>query len=123
VDVKPTTLSKYLDGKSEWVLVEHARCRRSLGPHLAVAFDRGVSLERSDKVRTDRPWPEEGLRGPLTNPGIYPDPRWPGYSRVHCPCLPAHHDEKIRDEKLGTLPVTFPDWKWGRAIDMPVVTF
>lgn len=44
------------------------------------------------------------------------------YVDVACACLPDGHDEKIRAEKVGKLSVTFPDWKWNRRIDLPVVT-
>ena len=44
------------------------------------------------------------------------------YAYVWCTCIPPDHEDKVSEEKLGELPVTFPDWKWGRPIDLPVVT-
>jgi hypothetical protein len=44
------------------------------------------------------------------------------YARIRCRCIPKDHVEKIGVGKLGSLPVTFSEWKWGRHIDLPVVT-
>jgi hypothetical protein len=131
----PTTLSEYLAGRGgrAQVLVEHGRCGRALGEHSVSDHAEGVvegvvirkALEAryttgAKALRAQLP----GQRGPETTPGIRAErfDREP-YSRAHCACLPADHIDKRRVSKLGELPVTFPEWKWGRPVDLPVVTF
>jgi hypothetical protein len=45
------------------------------------------------------------------------------YARCYCTCISTEHVEKIAASRLGRLPVTFPGWKWGRPIKLPVVVF
>lgn len=124
------TLSDYV-GKfvEQRVLVEHGRCGRPLGEHLVFGDDYGLIIRKhlgaprhTDDVRVLMPH----ARGPETTPGINCAERLSGdepYARAYCVCLPDGHVEKRRLSKLGELPVTFPDWKWGRSVDLPVVTF
>jgi hypothetical protein len=131
VNAKPTTLSQYLaesPGQQRRVLVEH-RCGRPLGRHVVSETDYGPVISKAEGGRLTAAARHLGLqptsveRGPETTPGVRGEPfdREP-YSRVFCECLPAGHTEKWRPSKLGRRPVTFPDWKWGRPIDLPVVT-
>jgi hypothetical protein len=132
------TLAEYLGEAQKPVLVEHGLCGRSLGAHTAYRhIDLGEPLldkTTATPIRASgrRPDPNvrrsNGIRGQQTTPGV----SWDAYrdesgheqsfQRVWCVCLPDGHKEKIRVEKIGSLPVTFPEWKWGRAIDLPVVT-
>jgi hypothetical protein len=138
VDVHPTTLSNLFYGgqESRHVLIEHARCENSLGVHVAFvdpeALDNDgvtvIQLMKDDKRRwsaRSAPRPRtRGIGGPLTTPRVdqWAYRRGEYFARVWCPCLPDGHNEKLRPEKVGLLPVTFPDRKWGRSIDLPVVT-
>jgi hypothetical protein len=128
--VKQTTLSKYLEDQDEimLVLVEH-RCGAFLGVHETyVARGQGgpTGFPMVDRYRRPR-GPGHGRRGPSTSPRVetkYSDKsgsmKW--YAVVRCPCLPDGHTEKIGVDKLGSRSVTFPHKKWGRPIDLPVVT-
>jgi hypothetical protein len=136
VVANPLTLSEYLEnGEQRRVLVEHARCGNSLGVHITWPDENGiVNLIKSDKDRyrndlrrvplQDR---GRGYKGRLTAPGIsywkYRKKQGEYFARAWCPCLPDSHIDKRRPDRVGSLPVTFPDWKWGRPIDLPVVVF
>ena len=141
----PTTLADYLAPygllQRVGVLVEHSECGNPLGPHEAywdssfdpplVVLDRDTAPSRVYNMRPLRP-----DRGPITSPGVHPyaiPGNWsPGppshggaphvYERVLCACLPTGHVQKLSVEKVGGLPISFPMWKWGREIDLPVVT-
>jgi hypothetical protein len=122
----PMTLSEYLRDEQVPMLVEH-RCGRSLGVH-EVCVVRGIggpAVGTVDITKVTRPH----RSGAITTPGVMTrfrrDPgmaavRW--YAQVSCTCLPAGHIEKLGIEKVGSLPVKFPEQKWGRHIDLPVVT-
>jgi hypothetical protein len=130
------TLSDYFAGCRDQtrVLVEHSRCGQSLGTHRIGLMGDRVLLSRSGGVRIayvgdygHKPIPGQqlpsGMKGPLTAPGVSVDNFEDHlYARVWCPCLPKGHQEKLRPEKVGSLPVTFPEWKWGRPVELPVVT-
>lgn len=133
----PATVSELLElGPRVPVLVEHGRCGRPLGKHVIYRErDEDVAvLEKSaDALRAYNVAPGPGHRGPETTPGLRLDTvpgdwkpglnGWPQvYERVFCVCLPPGHVEKIKVGKIGSLPVSFPTRKWGRAIDLPVVT-
>lgn len=132
MDVNPATLSEYLEGKNEIeVLVEHGRCGERLGVH-RVRRDHVLSGHPTIyrlplRPRTQRRDTPGAVRGMPTNPRV--EMSWSDFSgiekwsaRVFCACLPKGHIEKVGVAKLESLPVTFPDWKWGRRIDLPVVT-
>jgi hypothetical protein len=135
------TLSEYLAGRRDQegrVLVEHRRCGVSLGVHhVALTFtgpkDPGiVDISKSWAVRPSNGRAQyPGERGRLTAPGVTSWDAYYGtggrnpytvYAVVRCPCLPDAHLEKRRMDKLGELPVSFPAEKWGRPVDLPVVT-
>jgi hypothetical protein len=141
------TLAESIDPKASFrkpwlVLVEHGRCHGPLGIHEAfvVEEDDGPTFAPSAIAISKGPWNREAGRHPptrrrrpqrrtgaLTTPGVLYEGRdvggqERGYAHVVCACLPRGHEEKIRVEKIGNLQVTFPAWKWGRPIDLPVVT-
>jgi hypothetical protein len=132
VGATPKTLSDYLaesPGREVRVLIEHARCGRPLGEHRAKETELGTALSKSLGGRyvlsaRRQAFNTSSSRGPESTPGIRGEP-FDGepYMRCYCVCLPKEHAEKRRLSKLGALPVTFPTWKWGRPIDLPVVTF
>jgi hypothetical protein len=116
----PMALSEYLGDEIVLMWVEHDRCGRSLGTHqvcvaTGIGGDGHVDIQKS-------PGPH---RGPLTTPRVvtgYHSGRPGNYARIWCGCLAGGHVEKIRTSKLDALLVTFPEWKWGRRINLPVVT-
>jgi hypothetical protein len=146
MDVKPMTLANYLGDAEEpmRMLIEHGRCEALLGVHkvyfVRTTFGRGpawadLALQRRPRVLIDKDLARSrvnrrlgsDLRGPMTTPCVLTgNGDVPGvekhYAFVWCTCLPAGHEEKISQDKLGDLPVSFPDWKWGRPIDLPVLT-
>jgi hypothetical protein len=145
VALNPTTLSEYLGAQDEivLVLVEHSRCGRSLGVHEAyiargtgsLGFRPGfphidkfpVRLRQPRATPSGTPRPR-GVRGPNAAPRVETvfgsvSGEDKMYAVASCTCLPENHVEKVSVEKLGSLLVTFPDWKWGRPVDLPVVTF
>ena len=130
VDVNPTTLSEYLGDEQVPMLVEHGRCGTNLGVH-EVCVASGVGgrgypdIQKTTHPRQPRRTPPgsprpPGVRGPLTSPGVETgvgdvsgSRKW--YARVWCTCQPKDHVEKISVEKLGSLPVTFPELEVGTA--------
>jgi hypothetical protein len=128
---KTMTLSDYVgDTKSgdQRVLVEHGRCGGPLGEHIVVVAGTDLTIRKhGDRRDRDGVGWVSATRGPETTPGLrslereHPDGK--PYVRCYCVCLPDGHADKCRLTKLGQLPVTFPEWKWGRPVDLPVVTF
>jgi hypothetical protein len=121
----PMTLSEYLRDEQVPMLVEH-RCGRSLGVHEVgvVQGTGGPAVGTVEIMKVTRPH----RSGAITTPGVMTrfrrEPgavvRW--YAQVSCACLSPGHIEKLGIEKVGLLPVTFPEQKWGRPIALPVVT-
>jgi hypothetical protein len=118
------TLSEYLGDEQTPMLVEH-RCGRSLGIHevCVVRGTGGPAVGTVEIMKVTRPHPS----GAITTPGVMTRFRrgpatvsW--YAQVSCTCLPAGHIEKLGIEKVGALSVTLPEWKWGRPVNLPVVT-
>lgn len=134
MDASIRTLAEYIGTEQRRILVEHGRCGASLGVHVAWYDETldAVVLTTDRRVRRDglvlkflaRGLVTSPTRGLLTTPRIQPTSFKQGpYVRCSCICLPAGHTEKRRIDKIGSLPVTFPKWKWGRSIDLPVVVF
>jgi hypothetical protein len=132
------TLSDYLGDEIVLMWVEHGRCGRCLGIHelsFARTPPKAVPGRNSAIPLGWKPQPGPHImksvrtgRGRLTTPGVEtgssstaPDSD-KTYARIRCVCIPKDHVEKVAIEKLGSLPVTSPEWKWGRHIDLPVVT-
>ena len=127
------TLSEHLRDEIVLMWIEHGRCGGCLGVH-EVYLDRegGTHIMKSNRPRESRSTPPSaprrpGVKGPITTPHVMTGFSSAAgldttYARTFCPCLPKGHIEKMSVEKVAALPVTFPEWKWGRPIDLPVVT-
>lgn len=121
------------------VLIEHGRCGALLGVHkiysVRTRFDRSLSRTDENRILIDKDLARSranrrlgwNLRDPMTTPCVltgYGDASGSKkhYAYVWCTCLPPGHEEKVSQEKFGEMLVSFPDWKWGRPIQLPVLT-
>lgn len=126
------TLWEYAGNQQLPIIVEHGRCGRPIGIHQVcvargVGGDGHVDIQKSTRPHRNKNTPSTSSygRGPLTAPRVvtgYHSGLPGNYARIWCSCLPAGHVEKMSVDKVAALYVTFPEWKWGRHIDLPVVT-
>jgi hypothetical protein len=113
--------------------VEHGRCGRCLGVHeVNLDLERGAHIMKSNRPRESLSTPSSaprrpGVTGPITTPHVMTGFSSAAgsdktYARIFCLCVPDGHVEKMSVDKVAALYVTFPEWKWGRHINLPVVT-